>query len=43
VDVIIGELAARYPPYRRVLAEKLIDNPGFLELPTRTRFKRTCP
>jgi hypothetical protein len=40
VDDIIGQLAARYPPYRRILAEKLIDNPRILELPTRTRFKK---
>jgi hypothetical protein len=37
---IIRSLAARYPPYRRILAENLIDNPGILELPTRTRFKK---
>jgi hypothetical protein len=40
MDPIIGGLAARYPPYRRVLAEKLIDNPRILELSTRTRFKK---
>jgi hypothetical protein len=37
---IISLLAARYPSYRRILAEKLIDNPGILKLPTRTRFKK---
>jgi hypothetical protein len=40
MDIIIGQLAARYPPYRRVLTEKLIDNPRILELPTGTRFKK---
>jgi hypothetical protein len=40
MDDIIGQLAARYPPYRRVLTEKLIDNPRILELPTDTRFKK---
>jgi hypothetical protein len=37
---LIGELAACYPPYRHVLTGLLIDNPGILALPTRTRFKK---
>jgi hypothetical protein len=39
-DAISTQLAARFPPYRRVLAGLLVDNPGILELPTRTRFKK---
>jgi hypothetical protein len=40
LDAISGELAARYPAYRHVLTGLLIDDPGILELPTHTRFKK---
>ncbi|XP_006459559.1 hypothetical protein AGABI2DRAFT_116521 [Agaricus bisporus var. bisporus H97] len=40
IDSLIYELAAHYPPYRRILARELIDNPGILELPPRTRFRK---
>ncbi|XP_006459657.1 hypothetical protein AGABI2DRAFT_116619 [Agaricus bisporus var. bisporus H97] len=33
-------LAAHYPPFRRILAEILLDNTEILNLPTRTRFKK---
>ncbi|EKM83229.1 hypothetical protein AGABI1DRAFT_89804 [Agaricus bisporus var. burnettii JB137-S8] len=29
-----------YPPYRRILARELVDNPGILELSTHTRFRK---
>ncbi|KAF7777696.1 hypothetical protein Agabi119p4_3768 [Agaricus bisporus var. burnettii] len=40
IDSIIAELAASYPPYRRILARELVDNPGILELSTHTRFRK---
>ncbi|KAF7771656.1 hypothetical protein Agabi119p4_5967 [Agaricus bisporus var. burnettii] len=40
IDSLIYELAERYPPYRRILTRVLIDNPGILELSTRTRFRK---
>ncbi|XP_006459587.1 hypothetical protein AGABI2DRAFT_116548 [Agaricus bisporus var. bisporus H97] len=40
IDSIIAELAACYPPYRRILARKLIDNPRIFELSKRTRFRK---
>ncbi|XP_006458705.1 hypothetical protein AGABI2DRAFT_141470 [Agaricus bisporus var. bisporus H97] len=29
-----------YPPYRRILARELVDNPGIIELSTHTRFRK---
>ncbi|EKM78922.1 hypothetical protein AGABI1DRAFT_129193 [Agaricus bisporus var. burnettii JB137-S8] len=40
IDSIIAELAACYPPYRRILARKLVDNPRIFELSKRTRFRK---
>ncbi|KAF7777879.1 hypothetical protein Agabi119p4_3951 [Agaricus bisporus var. burnettii] len=40
IDSIIAELAVSYPPYRRILARELVDNPGILELSTHTRFRK---
>ncbi|KAF7771789.1 hypothetical protein Agabi119p4_6100 [Agaricus bisporus var. burnettii] len=40
INSLIGELAAHYPSYRRILARELIDNPGILKLSTRTRFRQ---
>lgn len=40
LNVVLAKLAARYPLYRRLLAEQLADNPGILEAPPLTYFKK---
>jgi hypothetical protein len=37
---VTAQLAARYPPYRRILAKRLVDNPRMFQLPTRVLFKK---
>lgn len=37
---LAGQLAARYPPYRPLLAKQFIDNPTLLEQPMRSQFKK---
>jgi hypothetical protein len=40
ISKIAAGLAAYYPPFRRILTRELVDNPGILDLPARTRFKK---
>jgi hypothetical protein len=40
ISTLAAGLAAYYPPFRLILTKKLVDNPGILDLPARTRFKK---